>query len=141
MYAVPAEQTEIHFMVVNADPIQRRLLTALLRELGYLRISEAEDGAMALRAFKVAQSVGAPIDLVITDSAMPILDGVGLLRRMRNDDLLQHTPVLMVTAHATREAVLQAAQAGADSCVVKPFTTNKLRQKIDALLQKLPVNA
>ena len=132
---------ELHLLVVNDAPVGRRLQVQLLRELGYLKVSEAADGQMALRTFKTARSIGAPIDFVITDCAMPTMDGLALIEQIRQDPQLHSLPVLMVTAEATREAILRAAKAGADDYLVKPFTSQKLRQKIDALLAKYAVHA
>ena len=131
----------LHLLVVNDEPVARRLQVQLLRELGYLKVSEAADGLMALRTFKTARTIGAPIEFVITDCAMPAMDGLTLVQQMRQDPQLHGIPVLMVSAEATRDAILRAAKAGADDYLVKPFTSSKLRQKIDALLAKYSVHA
>ena len=132
---------DLHVLIVNDDSVARRLQMQLLRELGYLKISEAADGQMALRTFKIARAIGAPIDFVITDCAMPTMDGLTLIAQIRQDPQLHSLPVLMVTAEATKDAILRAAKAGADDYLVKPFTSTKLRQKIDALLTKYAVHA
>lgn len=137
----PNLNADLHLLVVNDDPLARRLLLQLLRELGYIKVSEAADGQMALRAFKSARAIGAPIDFVITDCAMPLMDGLLLVGQIRNDAQLRSLPVLMVTGEATKESILKAVKAGADGYLVKPFTSDKLRQKIDALLAKNVLHA
>lgn len=141
MPITPNVNADLHLLVVNDNPVARRLLLQLLREVGYFKVSEAADGQMALRAFKSARAIGAPLDLVITDCAMPLMDGLTLVAQMRNDTQLRGVPVLMVTAEATRESILRAAEAGADDYLVKPYTSEKLRQKIDGLLVRYSLHA
>lgn len=127
-------RTDLHFLiVVGAGPI-RRVVTHLLKELGYRKLSEAVDGAMALRAFKNAQAIGAPIDFVITDCVMPIMDGLELIRTIRATPELADLPVLMITPEAKRDDILVAMEAGADDYIVRPFNAAALGRKLDRIL-------
>jgi two-component system chemotaxis response regulator CheY len=119
----------------------RHLITCLLKELGYIKISEANDGAMALRSFKVAETVGAPINFVITDYCMPVMDGLALIRTIRKSETLRHLPILMVTPEATREHILAAAEAGTDDYIVKPFKATALQAKLDKIFAKVLSNS
>jgi two-component system, chemotaxis family, chemotaxis protein CheY len=74
-------------------------------------------------------------DFVITDWNMPQMPGLELLKAIRADEKLKGLPVLMVTAEAKREQILEAAQAGVSGYVVKPFTAEILKQKLDKILQ------
>lgn len=112
----------------------RHVVVHLLKELGYQKISEAVDGAMALRAFRNAQVVGAPIDFVITDCAMPVMNGLELIRTIRATAELAELPVLMVTPQASRENILAAAEAGTDGYIVRPFNATALGRKLDEIL-------
>ncbi len=141
MPITPDLNADLHILVVNDDPIARRLLLQLLRELGYVKVSEAADGQMALRTFKSARAISAPIDFVITDCAMPLMDGLTLIGQIRDDAQLRTLPVLMVTAKATKDTILNAVRAGTDDYLVQPFTSARLRQKIDALLAKYTFHA
>lgn len=129
-------RTDLHFLVVNDALPMRRVVVHLLKELGYRKISEAIDGAMALRAFKNAQVVGAPIAFVITDCAMPVMNGLELIRTIRATPELADLPVLMVTPQASRENILAAAEAGTDAYIVRPFNANALGKKVDEILVK-----
>lgn len=126
--------TDLHFLVVNDAPTMRLVVVHLLKELGYLKISEAIDGAMALRAFRNAQVVGAPIDFVITDCAMPVMNGLELIRTIRASPELAHLAVLMVTPQASRDNILAAVEAGTDDYIVRPFNAQALGKKIDRIL-------
>ena len=129
--------SELHFLVVDDFSTMRRIISGLLKELGYAKIREAEDGEKALRQLQLAQQPDAtPIDFVITDWNMPLMDGLELLKAIREDAALWHLPVLMVTAESKRENIIAAAQAGADGYIVKPFNAATLKEKLDKILVK-----
>jgi two-component system chemotaxis response regulator CheY len=119
------------FLVVDDFSTMRRIVHGLLKEIGCQHIGEAEDGAAAL---SVLQSQ--VFDFVVSDINMPNLDGFGLLRAIRADPALCHLPVLMVTAEARKEDIVQAAKCGASGYIVKPFTQATLRDKILLILSK-----
>jgi two-component system chemotaxis response regulator CheY len=127
-------QTDLHFLVVNDAVPMRHVVMHLLKELGYRKISEAIDGAMALRACRNAQAIGAPIEFIITDCAMPIMNGLDLIRTIRATHDLANLPILMVTPHASRENILAAAEAGTDGYIVRPFNATALGRKLEAIL-------
>jgi two-component system chemotaxis response regulator CheY len=107
----------------------RRIIKNVLRQAGYQQIVEADDGATALRKLK-SDDIG----LVIADWNMPNMTGLDLLKAMRNDGTLKHIPFLMVTAEAKKDNIIEAIQSGASNYLVKPFTPDKLREKIDQIL-------
>ena len=92
---------KLHFLVVNHSPQIRHIVVALLKELGYIKVSEANDGQMALRSIRTAKIVGAPINFVITDFAMPVMNGFDLTRAVRNNPDMSKIPILMITLEAT----------------------------------------
>jgi two-component system chemotaxis response regulator CheY len=124
---------ELNFLVVDDFSTMRRIITGLLKELGYAKIHEAEDGAVAL---KFLQSDPTFVNFVVTDWNMPVMDGLTLLKSIRATANLSHLPVLMVTAEAKKENIIAAAQAGADGYIVKPFNAVTLKEKIDKILSK-----
>jgi len=107
----------------------RRIIKTVLRQAGYQQIIEAEDGAIALRKLR-SDDIG----LVIADWNMPNMTGLDLLKAMRNDDTLKDIPFLMVTAEAKKDNIIEAIQSGASNYLVKPFTPDMLREKIDQIL-------
>ncbi len=122
---------DMKFLVVDDFSTMRRIIRNLLKELGFTNVDEAEDGVSALAKLK-----GGGFDFVVSDWNMPNMTGIELLRAIRADETLKHLPVLMVTAEAKKENIVEAAQAGASGYVVKPFTAVTLDEKIGKILQK-----
>jgi two-component system chemotaxis response regulator CheY len=123
---------DLRILVVDDFPTMRRIVRALLSELGYTNIVEAEDGQDALGVLH-----SQPVDFVITDWNMPRMQGIDMLRAIRSDAKLASIPVLMITAEAKREQILAAAQAGVNGYVVKPFTAVTLKEKIERIFERL----
>jgi two-component system chemotaxis response regulator CheY len=115
-------------LVVDDFSTMRRIVRNLLKELGFSNVHEAEDGVDALKKLR-AES----FDFVVSDWNMPNMTGIDLLREIRKDVALKHLPVLMVTAEAKRENIIEAAQAGASGYVVKPFTAITLDEKLQKI--------
>ena len=109
----------------------RRIVIGLLRQLGYTRILEAEDGA---QAFRVVERGG--VGAIITDWNMPGVTGLDLLKMVRAHETAANTPVLMITAEARKDNIVEAAQAGADGYIVKPFAADTLQQKLHLMFKK-----
>ncbi|MEW5108328.1 chemotaxis response regulator CheY [Morganella morganii] len=126
---------DLNFLVVDDFSTMRRIVRNLLKELGYNKIEEAEDGVDALEKIRAGQ-----IDFVVADWNMPNLDGLELLKTIRADDALKHIPVMMVTAEAKKENIIAAAQAGASGYVVKPFTAAILEEKLNKVFEKMGLN-
>ncbi|WP_159269310.1 response regulator [Zhongshania aliphaticivorans] len=122
----------MHILVVESFSTMRRIIGNLLVELGYRYISEAEDGLSALPMLHNQR-----FDLVITDLQMPRMSGLELLRAIRADNKLAHIPVLMITADAKREQIIEAAQAGVSAYVVRPFTAAILENKMLSIVGHL----
>ncbi len=112
-------------LIADDDPVQRRLLEAMVRRFGY-DAESVEGGEEALE--RLARPGAAPIALLILDLVMPDLDGMGVLTRMR--DRKWTTPVIVQTAHGSIEAVISAMRAGAQDFVVKPVGAERLQFSI-----------
>jgi two-component system, chemotaxis family, chemotaxis protein CheY len=119
----------LKFLVVDDFSTMRRIVKNLLQELGYSDITEADDGNTALPLLKAGS-----FDILITDWNMPGMPGLDLLKAVRADEKLAKMPVLMLTAEAKREQIIEAAQAGVSGYVIKPFTAVTLKEKIDKIL-------
>ena len=120
-------------LVVDDFSTMRRIVRNLLKELGFTNVQEAEDGVDALNKLRAEN-----FDFVVSDWNMPNMTGIELLRAIRADEKLKHLPVLMVTAEAKRENIIEAAQAGASGYVVKPFTAATLDEKLKKIFEKMP---
>ena len=122
-------QQNLNFLVVDDFSTMRRIIKNLLHDLGYANVTEADDGNTALPLLKNGN-----FDFLITDWNMPGMQGLELLRHVRSDARLAKLPVLMLTAEAKREQIVEAAQAGVSGYVIKPFTAVTLKEKIDKIL-------
>jgi len=122
----------LKFLVVDDFSTMRRIVRNLLKELGYTNVEEAEDGAVALQKLKA----GGNFQFVVTDWNMPNMTGIDLLKNIRADATLKHLPVLMITAEAKKENIIEAAQNGASGYIVKPFTAGTLEEKLGKIFEK-----
>ncbi len=119
------------FLVVDDFSTMRRIVSGLIKELGAETIVEAEDGLEALG--KLEKS---PIDFIVSDWNMPKMTGLDLLKAVRADERFAKIPVLLITAEARKENIVDAVRAGADGYIVKPFTSNVLGEKIKTILKR-----
>jgi two-component system, chemotaxis family, chemotaxis protein CheY len=126
---VATPNPNMKILVVDDFSTMRRIVRNLLKELGFVNIQEAEDGVDALAKLRTDYN----FQFVVSDWNMPNMTGIDLLRAIRADAQLKHLPVLMVTAEAKRENIIEAAQAGASGYVVKPFTAGTLNEKLQKI--------
>ena len=128
--------SKMRFLVVDDFSTMRRIVRNLLKELGFTDIEEADDGNVALARLKAEK-----FEFVVSDWNMPNMTGIDLLKAIRADAQLKHLPVLMVTAEAKKENIVEAAQAGASGYIVKPFTAATLDEKLNKILDKIKAAA
>ena len=119
-------------LIVDDFSTMRRIIKNLMRDLGYANTHEADDGTTALPMLK-----SGAFDFLVTDWNMPGMQGIDLLRAVRADPQLTNLPVLLVTAEARREQIVTAAEAGVNGYIVKPFTAQTLKEKIDKIFERL----
>jgi two-component system chemotaxis response regulator CheY len=119
-------------LTVDDMATMRKIIKSLLNQLGYTNIDEAENGKEALAKLKQNK-----YDLVLLDWNMPEMDGITLLQEIRKDTHLKDIPVIMVTAEAKKENVLIAIQSGANNYIVKPFTAETLKEKLEKVWQQI----
>lgn len=117
-------------LIVDDFSTMRRIVKNLLADLGFTNTSEADDGR---NAWPMLQN--GDYDFVITDWNMPGMSGIDLLRAIRADEKLQRLPVMMVTAEAQREQIIDAASAGVNGYLIKPFNALTLRGNIERIFQ------
>lgn len=119
-------------LIVDDFSTMRRIIKNLLRDLGFNNTQEADDG---LTALPILQAGG--INFLVTDWNMPGMQGIDLLKTVRADEKLSSLPVLMVTAETKREQIIEAAQAGVNGYIVKPFTAATLKEKIEKIFERI----
>ena len=117
-------------LIVDDSSVTRRIAVRTLRALGFEPILEASDGQSAL------QMCDASVELVLTDWNMPGLGGLDLIRSLRAKPELHDVPVLLITSRQMRQDVVEAALAGVNGYVIKPFTPEVLRERIQDVLEK-----
>jgi two-component system chemotaxis response regulator CheY len=122
---------KMKILVVDDFSTMRRIVKNILRQLGFENVEEAEDGGQAYDKVKEGG-----FGFVITDWNMPNVDGLAFLQNVRRDPDHKDLPILMVTAEAEKEKVVTAVQAGVDNYIVKPFTAEVLKEKMDKILAK-----
>ncbi|MCE3225196.1 MAG: cheY [Nitrospira sp.] len=126
---MPADPN-MKILVVDDMSTMRRIVKNILKQLGFNNLEEAENGQEALTKLK-ADSYG----FVVSDWNMPVMMGIDMLRAIRADEKLKKIPVLMVTAEAQKENLMEAVQAGVSNYVVKPFTAETMQEKINKIFK------
>jgi len=115
-------------LVVDDFSTMRRIIKNILRQLGFTNIVEADDGTTAWDVLNKDK-----IEFIISDWNMPQMTGIELLRKVRSSEEFADLPFLMVTAEAQQENILEAVQAKVSNYIVKPFTAEVMKQKIDKI--------
>lgn len=119
---------DMKILVVDDFEAMRSIVIRLLAELGLGQVEEAADGLAALSRLR-----DGGFDFLITGWNMPGMEGIELLRTVRDDPSLASLPVLMITAEARRDQIMEAVEAGVDGYIVKPFTGDTLRDKVERI--------
>ena len=118
----------IKILIVDDYKTMLRIIRNVLRQIGLLNVDEASDGAEAFAMLKQGD-----YGLVISDWNMQPVTGLDLLQQVRADEKLSRLPFIMVTAESKVENIVAAKQAGVSNYVVKPFSAETLRSKIDTV--------
>ena len=119
-------------LIVDDQFSVRQMTRMTLEQLGIRYVHESENGRQALEMAALQ-----PLDLIISDYNMPEMDGLNLLRAVRGHPVVRKLPFILLTGRGDKELVIQAAQAGVNNYLVKPFTAAILRQKIEQVMGKL----
>lgn len=119
------------FLVVDDFSTMRRIITNILKQCGVEDITEADDGDVALKMIQSEK-----YDFIVSDWNMPKMQGIDLLRKIRENPELKHLPFLLITAEAKKENIIAAAHAGADGYIVKPFNQATLYEKLEKIFHK-----
>jgi two-component system chemotaxis response regulator CheY len=124
-------QNKTILVVAEFSMMRRLIIGCLIAELGCERIVAAVDGVEA-----VGKLQRGDIDFVISDWNMAQMGGLQLLRHVRGSEQLRHLPFLVIIAEAMANNMVDAVQAGADACLVKPVTAARLKEKLDPLVKR-----
>ena len=119
-------------LVVDDQNSVRQMTRITLEEIGIRHVHEAENGRTAMETASLQ-----PLDLIISEYYMDEMDGLDLLRAVRGHPVVRRCPFILLTGRGDRELVIKAAQAGVNNYLIKPFTVDLLRQKIEQVIGKL----
>lgn len=123
---------QLNFLIVDDSPTMRRILVNTLKRLGYNDIEEAENGSNAMDKLKTTPGV----NFIITDWNMPVMDGMEFVKSVRGSSEFSSIPILMVTTRSVKDDIIEAMKAGVNNYIVKPFTPDTLKSKIENVLSK-----
>ncbi len=115
-------------LIVDDFSTMRRIVRNILRQLGFTNVVEADDGTTAWEVLNREK-----IEFIVSDWNMPQMAGIDLLRKVRASEQFADIPFLMVTAEAQQENIIEAVQAKVSNYIVKPFTADTMKQKIDKI--------
>ena len=118
-------------LLVDDSKTMRNILKKSVAALGDVETLDAEDGVKALEAIEQH----GPFELVLLDWNMPNMDGLSMLKKVREKD--KTTPIIMVTTEAEKTRIIEAIKAGANNYIVKPFTSDTINEKIQETLEKV----
>ena len=121
--------SDMKILAVDDSSTMRRIIINTLKRAGYENVVEAENGKEALAKLETEK-----VDFVITDWNMPEMDGLTFVSNLRKSSEHAKLPVLMVTTRSVKEDIVEALKAGVNSYIVKPFTPDTLKEKIDQVL-------
>jgi two-component system, chemotaxis family, chemotaxis protein CheY len=120
----------MRFLIVDDSSTMRRIIINTLGKLGYTECHEAANGREG-----VERLASTPVDLVITDWNMPEMSGIDFIKAVRANEATKSLPVLMVTTNAAEDDIVEAMKAGVNNYVVKPFTPDTIKEKIQAAVK------
>lgn len=120
---------DLKILAVDDSPTMRRIIVNTLKRAGYTEVIEASDGKDALAKLKVED-----INFLITDWNMPEMDGLTLVNNLRGLEEFKNLPILMVTTRSVKDDIVDALKAGVNNYIVKPFTPDTLKDKINEIL-------
>lgn len=120
---------DMKILAVDDSPTMRRIIINSLKKAGFSDVVEATDGKDALAKMKVNA-----FDFIITDWNMPEMDGMTFVTNIRASDQFKAIPILMVTTRSVQDDIVEAVKAGVNSYIVKPFTPDTLKEKIEQVL-------
>ena len=120
---------DLKILAVDDSPTMRRIIINTLKRAGYNEVVEATDGKDAMAKMKVEE-----VNFVITDWNMPEMDGLTFVTSLRSMEEYKSIPILMVTTRSVKDDIVEALKAGVNNYIVKPFTPDTLKQKIEQIL-------
>jgi two-component system chemotaxis response regulator CheY len=129
-------KADMKILVVDDMATMRKVIKNMLNQMGLKNVSEADDGKTALPLIQNAYQAGDPFEFIMSDWNMPGMTGLDLLKTLKASNEFKDVPFLMITAEAEQQSVIAAVKAGVTNFIVKPFSAQILRDKIDKIFNK-----
>ncbi len=120
----------LKFLIIDDSVTMRRIVINSLKNLGYDNYVEASDGKDAL----IKLSADSSINFIITDWNMPVLSGLDFVKAIKSNETTNNLPILMITTRGIKEDIIQALEAKVSNYIVKPFTPQVLKEKIEQII-------
>lgn len=124
------------FLVVDDFATMRKIMKKALNDMGYTDVVEADDGDVALNIAKEEHKNGKPFQFIISDWNMPKMQGIDLLKNLKQHDYYKDIPFMMVTAEGEQKQIIEAIKSGVSEYVVKPFSPAIIKSKIERVYTK-----
>jgi len=124
-----APGTAITFLVVEDSPTMRQLISFSLKRFDGCKIVEAVDGVDALKKLSTDK-----VDMILTDINMPVMDGLKLVKLVRENEKLKHLPIIIITTEGAEEDRERGLKLGANAYISKPIQSSHLIKTISELL-------
>tara|TARA_R110002072_G_scaffold64203_4_gene159569 strand:+ start:8710 stop:9105 length:396 start_codon:yes stop_codon:yes gene_type:complete len=125
--------TSMKVIVIDDMMTMRKILSKMLKEIGFSDITEADDGASAWPLIEEAHNTGKPYQLIVSDWNMPNMSGLDLLLKVKDTEGINKAAFLMITAEAEQSKIINVVEAGASDFLVKPFKSDALKDKINKI--------
>ncbi len=125
--------TSTNILLIDDMKGVRVLVAKILKELGYQNIKEASNGKEGLDVLKSLYGKTDSIELVIADLRMPVMDGMELLKIVRNTSEFKNLPYVILTAESEKSNVVTAVKLGVNDYLIKPITVIQLSRKLEAI--------
>ncbi|MBC7740968.1 MAG: response regulator [Bdellovibrionaceae bacterium] len=132
---------DTRILIVDDMNMMRSLIKSQLRQIGFLKFFEANDGHKALSILEQAHSAEKPIQLIFADWDMPVMSGIDLLTIAKRNPLLKDIPFILITAEGEPARVKEAIALGVNSFIRKPFSGAVLLEKIESVWQSVSKKA
>ena len=126
----------LKFLIVDDSLTMRRIVINTLKTIGYDNVMEAADGKDA-----IAKLMSEGADFLVTDWNMPEMSGLDLAKWVRGNEQFAAMPILMVTTRGNKDDVIEAMKVRVNNYIVKPFTAQGLKEKIDQVLKSVEIKA
>ncbi len=124
------------FLIVDDVSTMRKIIKNILGDLGYTNLVEAVDGVNALEILNQNLKTDAPVQFIISDWNLPNMMGIDLLKQCKKTPEFKAPPFVLVTAESEQHQILESVKAGISDYIVKPFSFNKIKEKLEKVYKK-----